>query len=460
MGTEQRAPAYQFPRIAKTRIRKNLFEVVEDKGELTQLTDAYAALKALPKDDPRAWCNQANIHDQHCSYPRAQPSDPAPYYLQIHFGWYFLPWHRAYLYFYETILGGLIKDDSFALPYWDWTLNPTVPDVLFDPTSPLYDAKRVIAKGQSIKNDFAVFERTKELTIRLIKDITYFFAPLFALTGSFGGPPDSDESDTLLEGALERNPHNAIHTWVGGDTGDMGSFDTAARDFLFFCHHANVDKIWADWLLSPSHTNTSSQTWLSQSFNFYDADGKPVSVTVADTLDFAKVNVLYKPYQAPSARLFAAHEAAAKPQILAGKPVTTEAKSPLLAPARVRPEAQALVGRKVRLVIEGFQDPGDIPMRIHAFVDKPDADANTPLTSPNYVGTIFLVPMRAAKAGAPMAKMGMHRAHSLSLDVSERAAPLLGGGQPSQVTLVPVTNDGKPSPGKVQFKSVYLVVED
>ena len=40
--------------------------------------------------------------------------------IEIHGGWWFLAWHRAYLYFHEQILGTLIGDPTFALPYWDW----------------------------------------------------------------------------------------------------------------------------------------------------------------------------------------------------------------------------------------------------------------------------------------------------------------------------------------------------
>ena len=35
-------------------------------------------------------------------------------------GWWFLPWHRAYLLFHEQILGELMGDPTFALPFWDW----------------------------------------------------------------------------------------------------------------------------------------------------------------------------------------------------------------------------------------------------------------------------------------------------------------------------------------------------
>src|SRR6516164_6308949 len=89
-GAEQQAPAYRFPRLARTRVRKNVFEVVDDKAELKRLTDAYGLLKKLDKDDPRSWCNLANQHELHCAHgPGDRPHGQDAYHVQIHFGWYF-----------------------------------------------------------------------------------------------------------------------------------------------------------------------------------------------------------------------------------------------------------------------------------------------------------------------------------------------------------------------------------
>ena len=38
-----------------------------------------------------------------------------------HAGPGFLPWHRAYLLYFETELQYMLNDSTFALPYWDWT---------------------------------------------------------------------------------------------------------------------------------------------------------------------------------------------------------------------------------------------------------------------------------------------------------------------------------------------------
>ncbi|MEQ1808660.1 MAG: tyrosinase family protein [Terricaulis sp.] len=71
-----------------------------------------------------------------------------------HGNWWFLPWHRAFLGWFEQTCRQLSGDPEFALPYWDWTATPRVPDQLFSdvltPTNELFIA------------DFAEFKRRFE----------------------------------------------------------------------------------------------------------------------------------------------------------------------------------------------------------------------------------------------------------------------------------------------------------
>ena len=89
--------------------------------------------------------------------------------MEIHGSWWFLAWHRAYLYFHERILGALIGDPTFALPYWDWDSCTDDPkdmtgrnrfpgEVYGFPTSdstaaaanPLYDTTRAVGPNDRI----------------------------------------------------------------------------------------------------------------------------------------------------------------------------------------------------------------------------------------------------------------------------------------------------------------------
>jgi tyrosinase len=77
---------------------------------------AIANMLALPPSDPRNWYRQAMIHVLDCP----------------HENWWFLPWHRGYILNFERICRQLSGDPDFALPYWDWTATPQLPDMFFD----------------------------------------------------------------------------------------------------------------------------------------------------------------------------------------------------------------------------------------------------------------------------------------------------------------------------------------
>lgn len=114
-----------------------------DKNYIAKYKEAISLMKALPADDPRNFTQQANVHCAYCDGAYDQIGFP-DLELQVHQSWLFLPWHRYYLYFFERILGKLIKDDTFALPFWNWDApaGMRMPAIYADPSSPLYDKLR------------------------------------------------------------------------------------------------------------------------------------------------------------------------------------------------------------------------------------------------------------------------------------------------------------------------------
>ena len=44
-----------------------------------------------------------------------------------HGSFFFLPWHRMYLFYFEKVLRAASGDANFALPYWRWTSQRAMP---------------------------------------------------------------------------------------------------------------------------------------------------------------------------------------------------------------------------------------------------------------------------------------------------------------------------------------------
>jgi polyphenol oxidase len=228
--------------------------------EIQKLKDAYQAMRALDTsdpNDPRAFHHQANIHCWYCGHG-----------TQVHFSWQFFAWHRAYLYFHERILGKLVGDMDFRLPYWDWDVSGhrKIPGAYTSPNdaaNPLWNGTRGMSPTDEIPDE-DVGEDVME-------------AALTAGTfGEFGG---TASASGIPEGA----PHGSVHVDVGGD---MGAFDTAGRDPIFYAHHSNVDKIWSDWnKASSTHTNPTDPSFLNLTWNFYDENKIWRSITAAQVLN-------------------------------------------------------------------------------------------------------------------------------------------------------------------------------
>ena len=125
---------------------------------------------------------------------------------------------------------------------------------------------------------------------------------------------------------------------------------------------------------------SSREEWYRQSFNFLDVDGKPVSVTVRDTVEQMRNIVYDRPALVAAEPARNVKEAPAersetlvqKPAILTDKPVS-------LAPVEVNGEAKALPARGeeatahalLEFEVGGLSYSGRFSVRV--FVNKPDA---------------------------------------------------------------------------------------
>ncbi|MGK3985935.1 tyrosinase family protein [Sorangium sp. So ce136] len=266
-------------------VRREVYSLSPEGPEIEALRRGVAEMQRrslVEPRDPTGWVYQASIH--------GAPGSENPRHgwnSCQHSNFFFLSWHRMYLYHFERILRSASGDPSFALPYWNYSAagNSAIPAAFRapgTPPNPLYVEER----GQGVNQGF------------LLPPSAVTFASAFRLTNfsarpgtrvSFGGgvlrqPGQGDGR----AGELERQPHDVIHGMIGGQRGWMSYVDTAARDPIFFLHHANIDRLWKRWLDQGGgrgYPLKDEDVWWRSSFEFFDENGSPAKLTGADITD-------------------------------------------------------------------------------------------------------------------------------------------------------------------------------
>jgi tyrosinase len=234
--------------IRKRPTRRDLGTLPSNDPIIDTYKAAVAAMKALPSSDPRNWTRQAEIHFNFCP----------------HSNWFFLPWHRAYLLYFEQICRDLTGEKSFALPYWNWTCNRSIPAVFFGPsTNPLLDSTRTKGPTDTLPTSWV----GPSVMSGILAE------PNFLL---FASGPSTTQRGSSTFGPLEGNPHNNVHGWISGN---MGAF-MSPLDPVFWCHHNMIDRVWWDWNSVMGFSNTNDPAWANFKFvaNFVQPDQTPVDV--------------------------------------------------------------------------------------------------------------------------------------------------------------------------------------
>uniref|UniRef100_M1BMS5 catechol oxidase n=1 Tax=Solanum tuberosum TaxID=4113 RepID=M1BMS5_SOLTU len=226
---------------------------------------------------------------------------------------------KWYLYFYERILGKLIDDPTFALPYWNWDhpKGMRLPPMFHRETTSLYDARRnphvrngtIIDFSSSTDEVYTDVKKTvtNNLTVMYHQMITNAACPL----QFFGARYVLGNNNMNDRGTIENSPHTPVHIWTGTVKGtvlgdgkpsfgeDMGNFYSAALDPVFYSHHANVDRMWNIWKgLGWKKKDITDTDWLNSEFFFYDEHERPYRVRVGDCLD-TKMGYDYAPADIP-----------------------------------------------------------------------------------------------------------------------------------------------------------------
>jgi tyrosinase len=365
-------------RIKNRPTRRNIANLSANDPVVTTYKAAVAAMKALPSSNPISWVAQANIHNNKCP----------------HGCWFFLPWHRAYLLYFERICRKVTGDNSFALPYWNWTTSPAIPSHFWGGSAnPLFDGTRGVTSADTADPSW--------VGAPVIENI--LSNPSFTLFGSSKPPGGLPTHTGSGFGILEGNPHNNIHGWIGGD---MGNF-MSPLDPIFWMHHNMLDCLWVDWNINLNNANTNDSTWTDfQLTDFVDENGSPVSLPVIETVLFPIFTYQFEPCSPNEAPKKSLSNADLEKFLRAGAPSTLTfgpprelgrgITAPIGKPVQIStpiegPDLQNLIGseNKSRLILtlEGVDIPAPSDFFVRVFVDKSDASGSTSIDDPHFAGS-------------------------------------------------------------------------
>ena len=232
----------------------------------------------------------------------------------------FLPWHRLYLQAHETVVREVLRQKGepgwqfWALPYWDYTQEATMPELFrgegSEGNSALYEPSRshVLNSGGSLRDlleprsdiipmmmretlgepisafDFQRAGKEKALEKTQFQTFSSHVqqVPHNNMHDISGGLADSF---TSKEAILERTNHYASSIWDVDDfanairsdvmnpksttaPGLMGLVPAAASDPVVWVHHAFIDRIWSDWNASPNASYVSERSLADHPWNY------------------------------------------------------------------------------------------------------------------------------------------------------------------------------------------------
>lgn len=366
----------------------------EVEAAITTYKRAVAAMRSLPRSDPRSWEAQAAIHGtvaggfRHCQHRTP----------------HFFSWHRAYLYHFEKICQELTGDESFGLPYWNWNQTPAIHSEFTAVGSPLRHPRLSTTVG----NNSAFSDRT----------LNTMFA---------------NSNFLIFSDLIEGSPHGVAHVVIGRDMNTGGS----PQDPIFWAHHCMVDYCWAKWNIELGNDNTNDQAWLRTSWDhFVDGRGNPATLTAGATILLPLLAYRYESSivgSHPATRRLGSEELEeVKRRLERGADVRFEVKKRMLISERAvvsltRTFTQEL--RETAAELDQVVERGAAPDRVfvnvewaalpeatdffvRVFLNRPGANRDTPTDDPHYAGSF-------AFFGAPTKEHGGHGKLDYLVDVTE-----------------------------------------
>jgi tyrosinase len=364
---------------------------------------AVKLLQSLDPSDPLHWYKNSQTHSDWCP----------------HFNWWFLPWHRAYLFYFEKICRQVTGDTEFCLPYWDWTADSRIPAEFWGQGNDLFDDTRGISPDDPIDNEEGEYNGRGVIE----KILTSTWVDCYSAATTADDQRDGSPGAGMLESA-----HNHVHSAI---LGDMVNVQLSPRDPIFWLHHANVDRIWASWMQANELKTPDTPLWAEHKLRqFYDVDTQAIIEVVAkDTLEGARFGAIYDRYETsnkvstnpvvssavvswksgstsilrsetrgPSAIaiddvglvhmnvshalnvMFNSVAQRLEHFVLAGHPDGTLAA--VKSPGNFEPTPG------IHLLLEGVRRPSEQIVSVRVFLNNKHASISTPISDPAYVGTV------------------------------------------------------------------------
>jgi tyrosinase len=341
----------------------------------------------------------------------------------------------------QTFSSGARLFTAAGIKFGDDSASDNAIIAALEKVNPLFDWRRWPGGNKDL-----IFEAypTPEDVDRIL-NITSFFG--------FGSGP----MDNQFFGALE-NIHNLIHNFSGGanpyfgigqttpanqfPTGDMVDSGRTAFDPIFWGHHANCDRLWAEWQRRHPGRGPDNP----------DAVLPPWNFTVEDTFSIAALGYEY---------VMAAHVFPAVNTVPLQRFRSADTK---IHPRVLDTHSRA----EIRLhAVQYVARPG---FYIRAFLNTPDAGIATPTKgNPNYVGQVNMFtgsciggPGHCDVPSGPADKFDLRpRPHktpsSFRLDATEAVGRLSAAGtEEFQVNLVVLDLDGSLASDALKLDAVSL----
>ena len=387
-----------------------------------------------------------------------------------------------YLLFHERILGSLIGDDTFALPFWNWDDPEAMifPDMCHK--GPFVDSQREPTHFNHVVDLNYNFEMgiVGDGLEQVNANLAFMYNQVISAAKKpelFMGCPLYPGEDGFCDGpgTVENAPHNTVHDWVGlasnPEREHMGAFYSAGWDPCFYMHHTNLDRIWDVWRhIHGIYVPINDTLWLNSYFYFYDENLQLVKIKVSEVLNTTKLGYTYEetdltwlnkrpmPSVPPKTakhilktretnnETLRLHLSSNK---LEGRSLENTITVKVNRPKPYRSEKEIEEEEEV-LVVYGIDVKGDRKVKFDVYVNLVN-ETNVGPTYREFAGTFVRLPDVMIRK--PMAPSGGNRKSTLKLGISELLKDLEADRDESiWVTLLPRTS----SCGKITFDGVRI----